>query len=113
MPYLLAAAYAAKLALTREPRRRRRVQEPERRRQLLVATLAIVYSIYLLDASGRPDTSSGYLLIYAPGTVLYVIALAGSTGPGSPPGRGDRVRCPRLLAVLALVLLARGTFDLL
>jgi len=110
VPYLLAAAYAAKLALTRETYAAD--EEPERRRQLLVATLAIVYSVYLLYAAGPEYLLLG-CLIYAPGTVLYVIARREHRARVFRPAEAVACALLCLLAVLALVLLARGTFDLL
>jgi arginine:ornithine antiporter / lysine permease len=110
VPYLLAAAYAAKLALTRETYAAD--EEPERRRQLLVATLAIVYSVYLLYAAGPEYLLLG-CLIYAPGTVLYVIARREHRARVFRPVEAVACVILCLLAVLALVLLARGTFDLL
>ncbi len=110
VPYLLAAAYAAKLALTRETYAAD--EEPERRRQLLVATLAIVYSVYLLYAAGPEYLLLG-CLIYAPGTVLYVIARREHRARVFRPAEAIACVVLCLLAVLALVLLARGTFDLL
>ena len=109
VPYLLAAGYAAKLAVTRETYTAD--EEPERRKQLLVAVLAIVYSVYLLYAAGPEYLLLG-CLIYAPGTVLYVVARREHQARVFRPA--EAVACALcLLAVLALVLLARGTFDLL
>jgi len=110
VPYLLAAAYAAKLALTRETYAAD--EDPERRRQLLVATLAIVYSVYLLYAAGPEYLLLG-CLIYAPGTVLYVIARREHRARVFRPAEAVACVILCLLALLALVLLARGTFDLL
>ncbi|HWM73692.1 MAG TPA: hypothetical protein VNQ53_08130, partial [Nocardioides sp.] len=87
-------------------------EEPERRKQLLVATLAIIYSGYLLYAAGPEFLLLG-CLIYAPGTVLYVVARREHQARVFRPA--EAVACALLcaLAVLAVVLLARGTFDLL
>ncbi len=110
VPYLLAAGYAAKLAVTRETYTAE--EEPERRKQLLVAALAIVYSGYLLYAAGPEFLLLG-CLIYAPGTVLYVVARREHQARVFRPA--EAVACALLcaLAVLAVVLLARGAFDLL
>ena len=87
-------------------------EDPERRKQLLVAVLAIVYSGYLLYAAGPEFLLLG-CLIYAPGTVLYVLARREHRARVFRPA--EAVACALLcaLAVLAVVLLARGAFDLL
>lgn len=71
IPYLLAAAYALKLTHTRETYSD--ADEPERRKQRLIALLAVAYSVLLLYSAGLE-----YLLlaciVYAPGTLLYLVA---------------------------------------
>ncbi|MBW9211045.1 basic amino acid/polyamine antiporter [Mumia sp. zg.B21] len=71
IPYLLAAAYALKLTVTRETYGAQ--DEPVRRRQQRIAVLAVLYALFLLYAAGVE-----YLLmaciVYAPGVVLYVVA---------------------------------------
>jgi arginine:ornithine antiporter/lysine permease len=110
VPYLLAAAYAAKLAITRETYASG--DDTVRRKQLLVATLAVVYSLYLLYAAGPEFLLLG-CLIYAPGTVLYVIARREHQARVFRPV--EAVACLLLcaLAVLAIVLLAQDTLDVL
>ncbi|MBM6405432.1 amino acid permease [Phycicoccus sp. CSK15P-2] len=71
IPYLLAASYALKLTVTGETYGAG--DTGERRRQRTVAVLAVVYSVFLLYAAGVV-----YLLmacvVYAPGTLLYVMS---------------------------------------
>ena len=89
VPYLLAAAYAAKLALTRETYAAD--EEPERRKQLLVATLAIVYS-GLPAVRRRPGVPPARLPDLRPRHGAVRHRSPGAPGPGLPPGRGRRVR---------------------
>jgi len=68
-PFLLAAGYALKLVFTRETY----ADQPEGwRRDLVVAGLATLYTIFLLFAAG-PKYMLLSFVIYAPGTVLFVI----------------------------------------
>jgi arginine:ornithine antiporter/lysine permease len=71
VPYLFVAGYALKLTITREIYGA--ADESERRRQQVIAAVAVVYSIFLLYAAGLK-----YLLVacivYAPGTLLYIWA---------------------------------------
>lgn len=105
IPYLLAAAYAVKLTLTRETYGPG--DDDERRRQLVIGILAVVYSVFLLYAAGVEYVLLG-CLVYAPGTLLYVVARREHsgrvfTGP-------ERIVCGLLTgaAILALVLLGTG-----
>ena len=71
IPYLLAAAYAFKLTITRETYEDH--EEPERRKQRVIAVSAVVYAVFLLYSAGVE-----YLLlaciVYAPGTLLFLMA---------------------------------------
>lgn len=70
IPFLLAAAYAFKLALTRETYR----EQPEGwRRELVVGALATLYSAFLLFAAGPTFVLLSFI-IYAPASVLFVMA---------------------------------------
>jgi arginine:ornithine antiporter / lysine permease len=69
-PFLLAAGYALKLVVTNDTYEAR----PEgRTRDLLVAVLATVYTAFLLYAAG-PKYMLISLIIYAPGTILFIMA---------------------------------------
>ncbi|MCX7522892.1 basic amino acid/polyamine antiporter [Microbacterium sp. STN6] len=66
VPYLLSAAYALKLALSRR-------EATPRASALIIGCLATAYTLFLLVAAG-PTFLLLALIVYAPGTVLYVIA---------------------------------------
>lgn len=70
IPYLLAAGYALKIAITRETYDD---GDRGRTRELVVAALAVVYTVFLVFAAG-PKFLLLSCIIYAPGTVLYVLA---------------------------------------
>jgi arginine:ornithine antiporter/lysine permease len=70
LPYLLAAAYALKLAVTRETYE----EDPSRRgRDLVLALIATIYTAFLLYAAGLTFVLLSFVLL-APGTVLFVMA---------------------------------------
>lgn len=70
IPFLLAAGYALKLVLTNDTYD----QNPSgRTRDLLVGALATLYTAFLLFAAG-PKYMLVSFIIYAPGTVLFVMA---------------------------------------
>jgi arginine:ornithine antiporter / lysine permease len=68
LPYLLSAAYLLKLVLSRETYT---PTDEERSRDMLVAILATVYSVFLVFAGGTKFLVLSFL-IYAPGTLLYL-----------------------------------------
>jgi arginine:ornithine antiporter/lysine permease len=69
-PFVLSAGYALKLGVTRDSYETR----PEgRSRDLVVAGLATVYTVFLLYAAG-PKYMLLSLIIYAPASVLFVMA---------------------------------------
>jgi arginine:ornithine antiporter/lysine permease len=69
IPYLLAAAYAVKLAISGETYDGGR----SRRADLMIAGLAVVYAAFLVYAAG-PKYLLLSCLLYAPATALYVLA---------------------------------------
>jgi arginine:ornithine antiporter / lysine permease len=70
IPFLLAAAYALKLAVTSETYDDR----PDgRTRELVVGALATLYTAFLLFAAG-PKYMLVSFVIYAPGSILFVMA---------------------------------------
>jgi arginine:ornithine antiporter/lysine permease len=71
VPYLLAAAYALKLTATRETYEGS--QAAARGRQLAIAAVATVYTLFLLYTAGATFLLLS-CIIYAPGTILYVMA---------------------------------------
>jgi arginine:ornithine antiporter / lysine permease len=70
VPYLLAAAYALKLGASGETYE---AQPRNRRKELFVAGLATFYTVFLIFAAGV-DFLLLSLIIYAPGTVLFVMS---------------------------------------
>lgn len=70
IPYLLAAAYALKIALHRAPGATRREGTT---RELVVAALATLYTAFLLYAAGLKFVLVAFI-VYAPATVLFVMA---------------------------------------
>jgi arginine:ornithine antiporter/lysine permease len=70
VPYLLAAAYALKLGITRETYE----ANPEGRgKQTLVAGIATFYTAFLLFAAGIKFLLLSFI-IYVPGTILFLMA---------------------------------------
>jgi arginine:ornithine antiporter / lysine permease len=70
IPYLLAAAYALKLGASGETYD---VRPQERTKQLFVAGLATFYTVFLVFAAGLDFLLLSFI-IYAPGTVLFVMS---------------------------------------
>jgi arginine:ornithine antiporter/lysine permease len=70
VPYMLAAAYALKLGITRETYE---TDPSNRGRQMLVAGIATFYTVFLIFAAGLKFLLLSFI-IYAPGTILFVKA---------------------------------------
>ncbi|MET8472494.1 basic amino acid/polyamine antiporter [Streptomyces sp. NPDC006422] len=89
IPYLLAAAFAAKIGLRPDP-----LTEGGRTsaRELTIACVAVVYTAFLLYAAGLKFVLVS-LIFYAPATVLFVMARR---------EQGRRLFSPRELVVLAV-----------
>jgi arginine:ornithine antiporter/lysine permease len=69
-PFVLAAGYALKLVLTKETY----LEQPTgRNKDLAVGGLATIYTVFLLFAAGAKYMLLSFI-IYAPGTVLFVMA---------------------------------------
>jgi arginine:ornithine antiporter/lysine permease len=89
IPYLLAAGYALKLAITRETYD----EDPAgRSRDLVVGALATVYTAFLLYAAGLTFVLLSFILL-APGTILFVMARR---------EQGKRLFSPGELVILAI-----------
>ena len=70
IPYLLAAGYGLKMTARRDTY----ADDPEaRRRQLVVSSIATVFTLFLIYAAGGKFLLLS-CVIYAPGTILYVMA---------------------------------------
>jgi len=108
IPYLLAAAYALKLTITRQTYTS--AGEPERRRQRAIASVAVVYSIFMLYAAG-PKYLLLSAVVYAPGTLLYLMARREQGLPAF--NRAEAAACAVLVvaAVLGVVLIATGSLN--
>jgi arginine:ornithine antiporter/lysine permease len=92
IPYLFVAAYAVKLAWTRE------TYEPDDsrlRRDLVVAGLATVYTIFLVYAAG-PKFLLLSFVVYAPASILFVMARR---------EQGRRLFSPVELVILAVTVI--------
>ena len=109
VPYLFAAAYAVKLAVTGTTYGPG--QERARRRQLLIGGAAVVYSGYLLYAAGPEYLLLG-CLVYAPGTLLFVRARR-EHGAERVFRPAEAIACVALwfAAALAVVLLVTGVLE--
>jgi arginine:ornithine antiporter/lysine permease len=70
IPFLLAAAYALKLAVTGETYD---VVPGAHRRELVIAALATAYTAFLLFAAGTKFILVSFI-IYAPASILFVMA---------------------------------------
>lgn len=101
VPYLLAAAYAFKLAATRETYG----IEPQRRtRELVVSAVATVYTVFLIFAAGIEFLLLTFL-VYAPGTLLFIRSRR-------EQGRQVFTSAELALFVVAIVAAAVGLFGL-
>ncbi|MGN9788531.1 basic amino acid/polyamine antiporter [Nonomuraea sp. ZG12] len=90
IPYLLAAGYALRLALTGETYD---IESRGRGKDLAVAALATVYTAFLIVVAG-PKFLLLSCIIYAPGTILFVLTRR---------ERGMRVFSPAELVLFAVV----------
>jgi arginine:ornithine antiporter/lysine permease len=70
IPFLLAAGYALKLAVTREGYGS---ADPALRRDLMIGALATLYTAFLIFAAGIKFVLVSFI-IYAPATILFVMA---------------------------------------
>ena len=68
LPYLLSAAFLLKLVMTRETYP---AGDPDYNKDMIIAAIAVIYSIFLVYAGGMKFLVLSFL-IYAPGTVLYL-----------------------------------------
>jgi arginine:ornithine antiporter / lysine permease len=104
IPFVLAAGYALRLAVTRETY----AERPEgRTRDLLVAVVATLYTLFLLVAAG-PRYVLLSLVIYAPGTVLFVMARREQGRPLFSPRETVILAVSVVGAVVGVVALAFG-----
>src|SRR5690606_33259289 len=70
LPFLFTAGYALRLAITRETY----TEDPRGHgREMAIATLATIYTVFLLFAAG-PKFILVSFIVYAPATILFVMA---------------------------------------
>jgi arginine:ornithine antiporter/lysine permease len=105
IPYFLAAAYALKIAIDRKP------GVPLEKKPLIIAVLATIYTVFLVYAAG-PEFLLLSCIIYAPGTVLYVMSRRESGQRIFRPS--ELILCVALIAgaVLGIGGLATGTISI-
>jgi arginine:ornithine antiporter / lysine permease len=108
IPFLLAAAYAVKLAVTKEGYRS---ADPGLRRDLTIGALATVYTAFLLYAAGMKLVLVSFI-IYAPATVLFVMARREQGRRLFSPGEVVILAVSIIGAVVGLVALAAGWITL-
>lgn len=109
VPYLLAAAFALKLTITRETYGPD--DDRERRKQRVISAVALGYTIFLLYAAGVKFLLPAATM-YALGTILFL--LARREAGERPFNRVEAVACAALVGVgvLGAVLIATGVVSL-
>ncbi|MFI7060824.1 basic amino acid/polyamine antiporter [Kribbella sp. NPDC050124] len=104
IPFLLAAGYALKLAVTRETY----IEAPQgHRRELVVGGLATLYTAFLLYAAG-PKFILLSFIVYAPASILFVMARREQSRRVFSPGELVILAVSVLGAVLGVIALATG-----
>jgi arginine:ornithine antiporter/lysine permease len=103
IPYLLAAGYALKLAVTRETYDDR----AGRGRDLVVGALATIYTAFLLYAAGLKFVLLSFILL-APGTILFVMARREQGRRLFSPGELLILAISVIGAIVGIVALASG-----
>jgi arginine:ornithine antiporter / lysine permease len=109
IPYLFAAGYALKITINRQTYAA--ADDRRRRRDQVVAGVAVVYSLFLLYAAG-PKYLLAAAIIYAPGTLLYLVARRERRERMFTPV--ELAACVALVAaaVVGIVLIVNGTLAL-
>ncbi len=107
IPYLLAAAYAVKLTVTRETYGDGRSLVPD----MAIAAVATVYTLFLIYAAGL-DKLLLSCLLYAPAALLYVKARRERELRVFHPAEAVLLGVIVIGAVVAVVLLATGAMTI-
>jgi arginine:ornithine antiporter/lysine permease len=107
IPFVLAAGYALRLVVTRESYG----AGEARGRDLLVAALATLYTIFLLFAAG-PKYMLVSLIVYAPGTILFVMARREQGRQVFRPHELANLAVSLVGAVIGVVSLATGAITI-
>jgi arginine:ornithine antiporter/lysine permease len=108
IPFLLAAGYALRLVVTRETYGG--AAAAGRGRELVVAGLATLYTAFLLFAAG-PKYMLVSFVIYAPGSVLFVMARREQGRRAFSPGELVILAVSVIGAVVGVVALAAGWIE--
>ena len=104
IPFLLAAGYALKLVVTGESY----ADRPEgRARDLVIALLAVAYTAFLLFAAG-PKYMLVSFIIYAPGSVFFVMARREQGRRLFSPGEAAILAVSIVGAIIGVVALVAG-----
>jgi arginine:ornithine antiporter / lysine permease len=108
IPFLLAAAYAFKLAVTREGYA---AGDRRLRRELTIAAVATLYTAFLLFAAGIKFVLVSFI-IYAPATALFIMARREQGRRLFSPGELVILAVSIIGALVGLVALAAGWISL-
>ena len=104
IPYFLSAAFALMLVFRRETYEK---DPGDLGKDMIIAVLATIYTIFLLFAGGMKFLLLGFI-IYAPGTILYYITRREHGQTSLHPRRMDIVRVAVLGCVVGIHGLATG-----
>ena len=107
IPYLLVAGYALKLVWSGETYER----SSQRKRDLIVAGLAVVYTAWLLYAAGMKFLLLS-AVIYGPGTILFFLARREQGAFVFTPRERIAFAAALVAAVVAIVKLASGSISI-
>ena len=108
IPFLLAAAYALKLVLTRETY----ADRPDGwGRELVVGALATIYTAFLLFAAG-PKFLLVSLIIYAPASILFVMTRREQGRRLFSPGELVILAVSVIGAIIGIVAVATGSITI-
>jgi arginine:ornithine antiporter / lysine permease len=108
IPYLLAAAYALQIGARGETYE---TAPDRRRRELTFAAVAVVYTMFLIIAAG-PEFLLLSFIIYAPGTILFVMARREQRRRVFSPAELVLFVVAVILAVLGIAGLATGLITI-
>ncbi|MGV9414457.1 basic amino acid/polyamine antiporter [Nocardia sp. NPDC003693] len=109
VPYLLAAAYALKLAGTRETYDEIRPQD--RNRELFIAGVATFYTAFMILVAGLEFVLLSFI-IYAPGTVLFILSRRERGEKLFSPAESVLFAITVLGAIAAIIALATGLISI-
>jgi arginine:ornithine antiporter / lysine permease len=108
IPYFLSAAYALKIAITRETYE---AGDRARTKELVIGLVAVIYTLFLVFVAG-PKFLLFSCIIYAPGTVLYLIARRENSLRAFRPW--ELALCGVIVvgAIIGVIALATGTISI-